>query len=106
VLSLNKEGVLFAQGRVADEAKGVVRLILSYDTTTGPKVWEGQAEIQKFGSWKLKEQLPPEARLGGHLSIQFTGYLPKRIRGEQITKQVLAGDEFVSAEDDTIGGTD
>jgi hypothetical protein len=105
VLSL-KDGVLVARGSVTDEAKGVVRLILSYDTTTGPKVWEGQAEIQKFGSWKLKEQLPAEARVGGHLSIQFTGYLSKRIRGEQITKQVLAGQEFVSAEDETIGGTD
>ena len=31
---------------------------------------------------------------GGYLSIQFTGYLEERMRGEQIAKQVLAGQAF------------
>ena len=41
------------------------------------------------GRWTLREQLPSKpARSGGDLSIQYTGHLGRRIRGEQLTKAV------------------
>ncbi|MEA2425688.1 MAG: hypothetical protein QOH13_2098, partial [Thermoleophilaceae bacterium] len=44
------------------------------------------------GAWSISEQLPAAAaRAGGLLSIQFTGYEPLRIRGEQIAKEVAPG---------------
>jgi len=65
------------------------------DGTVGQ--WHGRARVNRDGDWSLREQLPVDARHGGHLSIQFTGYLPSRIRGEQIAKQVLAGQSFGEA---------
>lgn len=92
-LSLS-DGVLRASGTVSSRARGVVRLIMGFqrpDGSTG--TWEGRATIVN-GRWSTTEPLPAEAAGGGYLSIQFTGYLKKRIRGEQIAKQILAGQVF------------
>jgi len=86
-----REGVLRAQGTVDSRARGVARLTLGFqrpDGSTG--TWEGSASIAG-GRWSTTEALPAAAVAGGYLSIQFTGYLAERMRGEQIAKQVLAG---------------
>lgn len=83
-------GVLRVQGDTTDAARGIVRLLLSFERADGSHgSWEGRARIED-GSWKLEERLPEQAAGGGYLTIQFTGYLPSRIRGEQVAKQVLA----------------
>lgn len=88
------DGVLRAHGTVSSRARGVARLTLGFqrpDGSTG--TWEGNASIAD-GRWSTTESLPAEAADGGYLSIQFTGYLDERMRGEQIAKQVLAGQTF------------
>jgi hypothetical protein len=49
--------------------------------------------IQDDGDWKLEgDQVPAQlAQCGGYLSVQFTGYFPRRIRGEQLAYQLNAG---------------
>jgi len=84
-----RDGVLRAKGTVSSRARGVARLILDFqrpDGSTG--TWEGKATIAD-GRWSTTEPLPAEAAAGGYLSIQFTGYLKERMRGEQIAKQIL-----------------
>lgn len=98
LLSLDN-GVITARGSLTSHARGVVRTILSYerpDSTVGE--WQGRARIHDDGTWRLEENLPSEARAGGYLSIQFTGYHPRRIRGEQVAKQLLDGQSFGSEE--------
>lgn len=86
-----QDGVLRARGSVSPRARGVVRLILGFVRDDGSAgLWQGRAAIDG-GRWEATSTLPPEAAGGGHLSIQFTGYLPGRIRGEQIAKELLAG---------------
>jgi hypothetical protein len=90
-----RDGVLTARGKTSSRARGLTRLRLTYgrpDGTVGE--WHGRARIGAEGQWRLTEELPPQARQGGYLTIQYTGYLPRRIRGEQIAKQVLAGQVF------------
>ena len=85
---------LSAKGSVTSRAKGVIRLLYSYVDPDGtPNVHEARAKIQKDGDWTLKDdQVPAQlAQCGGYLSIQFTGYLPQRIRGEQLAYQLNAG---------------
>ena len=85
---------LSASGSVTDHAQGVVRLRFSYVDPDGtPNVHEARAKIKNNGDWKLnKDQVPAQlARCGGYLSIQFTGYFPRRIRGEQLAYQLNAG---------------
>lgn len=90
-----ENGTLTARGSVSRRADGVVRLDLSYDRPDGlVGSWNGQARIENSGDWSMSEELPAEARGGGYLTIQFTGYLPERIRGEQIAKQLFAGQRF------------
>ncbi len=90
-----RDGVLLARGTITGRAEGAVRLILSYARSDGSVgEWQGRASVDRDGDWRLEEQLPTDARGGGHLSIQFTGYYPERIRGEQIAKEVLDGQAF------------
>jgi hypothetical protein len=85
---------LSAKGSVTSRAEGIVRLRYSYLNPDGtPNVHEARAEIQDDGDWELiDDQVPAQiAQCGGYLSIQFTGYLPQRIRGEQLAYQLDAG---------------
>ena len=82
--------MLSASGTISKRARGVVRLHMEFDTATGPGEWNGHARIAD-GRWSLRQALPADARRGGFLSVQFTGYGPRGIRGEQIGKQVAAG---------------
>ncbi|MDQ3768533.1 MAG: hypothetical protein M3370_03510, partial [Actinomycetota bacterium] len=85
---------LSAEGSVTDRAQGIVRLRYSYlNPDATPNVHEARAEIQDDGDWELQgDQLPAQlAQCGGYLSIQFTGHLPQRIRGEQLAYQLDAG---------------
>jgi hypothetical protein len=96
LLSL-QDGVLAARGSLTNRAEGVVRLILSYERSDGSVgEWQGRAAIRDDGTWGLEERLPFDAQAGGYLSIQFTGYYPRHIRGEQIAKQVLAAPALAS----------
>jgi hypothetical protein len=85
---------LSAQGSVTSRAEGIVRLRYSYvDPDGSPAVHLARATIQDDGDWKLEgDQVPAElARCGGYLSIQFTGFFERRIRGEQLAYQLNAG---------------
>ena len=85
---------LSAQGSVTSRAQGVVRLLFSYvDPDGSPNVHEARAEIQDDGDWALEgDQVPAQlAQCGGYLSIQFTGYFERRIRGEQLAYELNAG---------------
>ena len=85
---------LTARGSVTDGALGVVRLRYSYlDATGTPQVHVARATIQKDGDWQLtNDEVPPQlARCGGYLSILFTGYFERRVRGEMLAYQLNAG---------------
>ena len=81
---------LIVSGTITTRARGVVRIRLGYDNpdaSTGFLYWKARIA---GGTWKLNRALPATAAKGGQLSIQFTGYLPRSLRGEQTAKQVLA----------------
>ena len=83
-----RNGRLEVAGTISSRAVGVVRIRMEYvkpDGTVG--TFNANARISR-GRWSISETLPAEARAGGQLSIQFTGYEPRRIRGEQDAKQV------------------
>jgi hypothetical protein len=85
---------LSAAGSVTRRAEGVVRLLYSYvDPDGSPQVHEARAEIQDDGDWELEDdQVPAQlARCGGYLSIQFTGFFERRIRGEQLAYELNSG---------------
>ncbi len=85
---------LSATGSVTSRAEGIVRFRYSYVDPDGtPNVHEARAEIQDNGDWELEgDQVPAQlAQCGGYLSIQFTGYFERRIRGEQLAYQLNAG---------------
>ncbi len=85
---------LSGRGSVTARAEGVVRLRYSYvDPDGSPNVHLAQAEIDEDGDWELEnDQVPAQlAQCGGYLSIQFTGYFERRIRGEQLAYELNAG---------------
>jgi len=85
---------LSGQGSVTSRAEGIVRFRYSYvDPDGSPQVHEARAEIQDDGDWELEDdQVPAQlAQCGGYLSIQFTGYFERRIRGEQLAYELNAG---------------
>lgn len=85
-----RDGRLSVDGRISRRARGHVRLALSYPQADGTiGTWDGEARIHR-GRWSLSAQLPPAAAQGGYLTIQFTGYLARHMRGEQDAKQVTA----------------
>ncbi len=86
---ITADGSLVVSGRVTDRAVGIVRLRMEYaDASRQLRSLDFRARITD-GEWALSERLPEEARIaGGQLSIQYTGHLPTRTRGEQTAKQV------------------
>jgi hypothetical protein len=85
---------LSAEGSVTSRAEGIVRLRYSYvDPDGSPAVHLARATIQDDGDWKLEgDQVPAQlAQCGGYLSIQFTGFFERRIRGEQLAYELNAG---------------
>jgi hypothetical protein len=56
-----------------------------------PNVHEARARIQDNGDWELEnDQVPAQlAQCDGYLSIQFTGYFERGIRGEQLIWRVV-----------------
>jgi uncharacterized delta-60 repeat protein len=88
------DGRLSARGSVTSRAKGIVRFSYSYlDAAGQPQIYPARATIQDDGDWKLEDDpVPPQlARCGGYLSILFTGYFERRIRGEMLAYQLDAG---------------
>jgi hypothetical protein len=86
---------LSARGSVTSRAAGVVRLRYSYlDAAGNPQVHMARATIQGEGDWQMEDDVvPPQlARCGGYLSILFTGYYERRIRGEMLAYQLLPGE--------------
>ncbi|HWC26674.1 MAG TPA: hypothetical protein VG474_08835, partial [Solirubrobacteraceae bacterium] len=86
---IDAAGRLLATGTISRRARGVVRVRLAYTPASGGvELLRFGAKIKR-GAWSIRQQLPPAAaRAGGQLSIQFTGYEPRRIRGEQRSKAV------------------
>lgn len=86
-----------AQGSVTSRARGVVRVQLEFLNQACETVSvERQARIRSDGRWRLDEPLSAAERTGiatrrgtVHSYTLFTGYFPKRIRGEMRSFQVL-----------------
>ncbi|MCP9490107.1 MAG: hypothetical protein MSC31_09560 [Solirubrobacteraceae bacterium MAG38_C4-C5] len=89
------DGRLMAEGTIASEARGVVRLRVEWFSGGRERSLVRQIEIED-GRWELDEELGRELldsltsdRTGeAHSVIAFTGYLPERQRGEIHTFRV------------------
>lgn len=86
---------LSARGRIAKRVRGSVRVQLDWSVRGRNHTYEVQAPIRE-GTWQLDERLPPavSAAVGArdgtlHSYILFTGYLPRRVRGEMRSFEVL-----------------
>lgn len=95
--TISAAGALVASGSVTSRAHGVVRVQLQYiNRADGQTVTlERQATIHD-GTWSLNSPLGAAilAQIAGrcgtlHSYTLFTGYLPRRIRGEMRSYQVL-----------------
>lgn len=82
-------GKLAVEGTVVSTARGVVRVRLGYNRADGSTAFLSWNAPIKSGTWKLAQALPAEAAGGGQLSIEFTGYEARGLRGEQTAKEVL-----------------
>ena len=81
---------LIVSGTITTRARGVVRIRLGYDKSDASTAFLHWKARIAGGAWKLNRALPAKAAKGGQLAIQFTGYLPRNLRGEQTAKQVLS----------------
>ncbi len=85
---IDGRGRLLVSGSISPRARGVVSIRLGYTAGAAGAFVQYKAKITR-GAWSLATALPPSAaKAGGQLSIQFTGYEPLRIRGEQLAKAV------------------
>jgi hypothetical protein len=84
-----ENGRLRVAGTINSRAEGVVRIRLEYLDTDGAYKFRFFNVRINNNRWSLDTQLTGAQANGGQLSIQFTGYLPQRMRGEQTAKQVL-----------------
>ncbi len=90
--AIDSAGTLRVAGTISPRARGVVRLRLGYSAAGGETTFLDYKAKIASGRWSLRQALPlAAARAGGLLSIQFTGYEPLRIRGEQIAKELARG---------------
>jgi hypothetical protein len=83
-----RSGRLLVGGTISRRARGVVRIRLEYVDPAGTLHSPVYTARIESGRWSLDQPLPAGAARGGQLSIQFTGYGPRRIRGEQDSKRV------------------
>ena len=90
-----RNGRVRASGTVTSRARGVVRVQLAYVFRGAPKVRSLRARIES-GKWRLDQRLSPRVlteiteRSGTVDSYTlFTGYFPRRVRGEMRSYQVL-----------------
>jgi YVTN family beta-propeller protein len=80
---------LTVAGRISRRARGVVRVSFGYVGDDGRERFLAYKARVRRGRWRVRELVPSiAAREGGHVSIQFTGHLRRRIRGEQLAKSV------------------
>ncbi len=93
--TLDAAGHLHAQGTISSQAHGVVRVQLEYYSGGQTTTLERFATVSG-GAWRLDatltaaQQAAVVARQGPVESyILFTGYFPRRMRGEMIAYQVL-----------------
>ncbi|MDQ3678297.1 MAG: hypothetical protein M3401_16115 [Actinomycetota bacterium] len=89
------DGRLRASGTVSDRARGVVRVQIEYVAAGNTSTLEFKAPISN-GRWSLDEQLSQEVRTAidqrsgtVHSYTLFTGYHPRRVRGEMRSFQIL-----------------
>ncbi len=76
-------------GTITKRARGVVRIRLEYTAGNGGVEFLNHTAKIHDGDWSLTRALPAAvAKSGGQLSVQFTGYQARRIRGEQLAKAV------------------
>jgi hypothetical protein len=86
---IDSSGRLRVSGTISPRARGVVRIRYGYIAANGSTEYLNYRAKITAGAWSLTTPLPnAAARAGGQLSIQFTGYEPRRIRGEQLAKAV------------------
>jgi hypothetical protein len=81
---------LSASGQIASGARGLVRVELSYlDAAGQPQLFKSNVKIDD-GAWALEsDKVPREvAERGGYVSMLFTGYFERRIRGEMVSYQL------------------
>lgn len=86
-----RAGRLATRGDVTSRARGLVRFRLSYlDAAGRPQVHTARARIRRNGDWRVTNNRVPAqaARCGGYLSVLFTGYLPRRVRGEMLAYEI------------------
>jgi hypothetical protein len=88
-------GRLRASGRISRAARGVVRLQIEYVVGDRTVTVPFRARVRR-GRWSINAPLPTPLRSGlgvrsgtVHSYILFTGYLPRRMRGEMRSFQVL-----------------
>ena len=89
------DGRLRAQGTISRKAGGVVRLQLQYSVGVQTETVRLRRQISA-GRWRIDEPLSQSVRAGiarrtgtVHSYTLFTGYLPRRFRGEMHSFQVL-----------------
>ena len=86
---IDDQGRLRVAGTITPLARGVVRIRLAYVSGADTQRFLDYRAKIAVGKWSLTEALPKAiAAGGGQLSIQYTGYEPRRIRGEQVATAV------------------
>ena len=93
--TIDAAGRLRAEGTISDDARGVVRVQIEYVVGSTTMTRQFTARISD-GKWSLDELLEPAVRdeiaqRNGtvHSYTLFTGYQPRRMRGEMRSFQVL-----------------
>ena len=93
---ITNAGFLRTRGRVTRKARGIVRVQLQYvNRANGVTVTLRRKARIRNGRWRVNSRLSPDLlnqiaqRCGTlHSYTLFTGYIPRRIRGEQFSQEV------------------